>query len=68
MLTVKRLTELREIINLKAVCRIAGVNYYTVKNKTLAFKENPSKGELSENESLEIKKSIELKGLKLNEN
>ena len=65
MLTTKKLDELREVVNLKALCRLCDVNYYTVKNKTLAFRENHEKGQLSEKESNELKKSLEAKGLKL---
>ena len=64
MLTVKKLIELREILNLKGLCKLCDVNYYTIKNKTLFY----SKTELTKKESTELQKSFKLKGLKLSDN
>lgn len=44
MLDIKKLCELRLVLNLKGVCRISDVNYYTIKNKTLRHKENAENG------------------------
>lgn len=67
MLNINKLTDLREILNLKQLCKLAGVNYYTVKNKTLANRKNPERGELTPIQTKKISNALEQKGLKLNE-
>lgn len=67
MLDIEKLISLRKIINLKALCRLVDVNYYTVKTKTLLHQTNPNRGELTKKETNELQKGLELKGLKLTE-
>lgn len=63
MLDIERLNDLREILNLKRLCMLSDVNYYTVKNKTLNFRKNRNCGALTKNQAKKIQEGLERKGL-----
>lgn len=68
MLDINKLTELKEILNLKRLCQLSNVNYHTVKNKTLAHLKNPEKGKLTPIQQEKIESALHTKGLNLSGN
>ena len=67
MLNIIDLSNIYIAINLRKVCSISEVNYYTIKNKIHRFRKNPSSGQLSPMEVEKLSRGLEKIGLKISQ-